>query len=270
MNKIKTIEVDYVIKHLCDWIKDYFADNGPKSNAIIGISGGKDSTIAAALLVRALGADRVIGVLMPNGEQADIEDARRVCKVLGIRSHEINIENIVDATYQAIGYGDSEIDGVKYNTPPRIRMTILYAMASLYNGRVVNTSNQSEIYIGWCSKFGDTAGDFSLFHNLTVTELLMIANACEEIPKDLVYKTPSDGMCGMTDEEKFGFTYKELDNYILNEVIPDYDKLVKIKEMHKRALHKSHAINLPHPNIPHTFIDGDTGAIIENERNFYF
>ena len=244
------ITVAEEIQHIVDWIKHYFIRNGADSKAIIGISGGKDSTIAAALCVNALGADRVIGILMPQGIQADIKDARKVCEFLGIQSYEINIDNTCAELYQALDKGIN--DGAKTtvvinraittNLPARIRMTTLYAIAADVGGRVCNTCNRSENYVGYSTKYGDHAGDFSPLGNYTVRELLAIGDALG-LPHDLVHKTPADGMCGSSDEANLGFTYKELDDYLLEDIVPKYETLKLIEQAHARNTHKM--INIP-------------------------
>ena len=237
-------------EHIVNWIKEYFVKNGPDSKAIIGISGGKDSTVAAALCVKALGKDRVVGVLMPQGIQADIEDARKVCKILGIKSYEINIDDACAALYQSLDKGlyENENDTVVFNRaiytnlPARIRMTTLYAIAAKEGGRVCNTCNRSENYIGYSTKYGDHAGDFSPLGHYTVRELLAIGDALD-LPYDLVHKIPADGMCGHSDEANLGFTYAELDTYLLEDIAPKYESLKLIEQAHARNMHKM--INIP-------------------------
>lgn len=242
------VTVKEEIQNIVDWIKKYFVENGPNSKAIIGISGGKDSTIAAALCVKALGADRVIGILMPEGVQTDIDDARKVCEVLGIRSYEINIASSCNALYRAIDEGydyDHNIynnKAVSTNLPARIRMTTLYAMAAELGGRVCNTCNRSENYVGYSTKYGDHAGDFSPLGNYTVRELLAIGEVLHQemnIPNELIYKAPSDGMCGTTDEENLGFTYEVLDAYLLDGVVPEYEVFKLIEQAYERNRHKN-------------------------------
>lgn len=226
-------------KDVIQWIKDYYKDNSD-GKVIIGISGGKDSTICAALLVEALGADRVIGVLMPNGEQNDISDSYRVCEYLDIKPIEINIGNSYNLLVSRVCDGMHIIpEMIRTNLPSRLRMSTLYAVAALYpNSRVVNTSNLSERYIGYSTKFGDGAGDFSPLGELTVREVLMIGDDLG-LPYNLVHKTPSDGMSGKSDEDKIGFTYDELDNYILYVEDGCSDETVaKIEKMHKANQHK--------------------------------
>lgn len=252
---MKNFKPELQIDHLVGWIRNYFATNGNKNTkAVIGISGGKDSTIAAALLVRALGPKRVVGVLMPNGEQADIADSYRVCTILGIERYVVNIHDAVEAIYQSVdGCENNDFEDycihypvVSTNTPARIRMTTLYAIAGIVGGRVCNTGNRSEKYVGYTTKYGDLAGDFALFHDYTVRELLQVGDLLEEIPHDLIHKAPADGMTGKTDEEKLGFTYEQVDDYLLDGIIPEYDAYRKIVEAHQRNLHKD-AIRLPNP-----------------------
>lgn len=227
--------IDKMIK----WIRNYFEENGnPNTYAVIGISGGKDSSICAKLLVEALGADRVIGVLMPQGKQKDIDVSKRVVKLLGIRSYEVNIgKTVATLLEEALPISMGNYDIVKFNTPARIRMTVLYAIAGAVGGRVVNTCNLSEDYIGWATKFGDAAGDFSPLSDLTVTELLAIGDELG-LPYDIVHKIPIDGLCGKSDEEAFGFPYAVLDKYIRTGEIENLEIKEKIDAMHKRAMHK--------------------------------
>lgn len=228
---------------LVNWIKDYFADNGnPETNAIIGMSGGKDSLIAAALCVKALGKDRVIGVMMPDGEQKDISDARAAITYLGFDGWEINIRGIVEEFYGSLGDYVSLDNSVITNVPPRVRMTVLYGLAAGANARVVNTSNRSERYVGWTTKWGDSVGDLAPLAELTVRELLDIGKYYLDLPKDLLFKTPDDGMSGKSDEEALGFSYEELDDYILDNKYPSAEKLALIKKRHKESEHKRNAI----------------------------
>lgn len=250
-NEEKIFTIAEECENIVNWIKDYFIKNGPDSKAIIGISGGKDSAVAAALCVKALGADRVIGILMPEGKQNDIDDSRRVCEFLGIRSYEINIGSTCRALYQAIDEGYDynhnicHNKAVSTNLPARIRMTTLYAMAAELGGRVCNTCNRSENYVGYSTKFGDHAGDFAPLEEYTVREVLEIGDALD-LPYDLVHKTPSDGMCGSSDEAKLGFTYETLDAYLLDSIVPEYETLKLIEQAHVRGMHKIHSIHIPH------------------------
>ena len=229
-----------------NWIKDYFKSN-PDGKAIIGISGGKDSTIAAALCAEALGADRVIGVLMPNGKQSDIYDSYEVMARLQLQYHVVNIGAACDGLYKFLADAVFLSNGEKAirentmittNTPARLRMATLYAVAALYpNSRVVNTCNRSEDYVGYSTKFGDAVGDFSPLGNLTVREVLEIGDELG-LPEHLVHKTPSDGMCGKSDEDNLGFTYDELDNYILGTGEVSDETIEKIEKLHKLSRHK--------------------------------
>ena len=248
-------------KECINWIKEYFQDN-PDGKAIIGISGGKDSTIAAALCVEALGADRVIGVLMPNGSQADIADSAQVCSILGIESHLIDIAMAYNSISMEIACSFCANDEQPLctvwnnsmfitNTPARLRMTTLYAVAALYpNSRVVNTCNASEDYVGYSTKYGDAAGDFSPLGNFTVREVLEIGDELG-LPKHLVHKTPSDGMCGKSDEDNLGFTYDELDDYILGTGEVSDETRKKIERLHKSSRHKYQPMPMFNPIFDH-------------------
>ena len=226
------------IKNDCvEWIRDFFEKNGPGCNAVLGISGGKDSSIAAALCVEALGKERVIGVLMPQGEQHDIDMAYLLVNHLGIKHHVINIKDAVDGILKNVPK-DLEITAqTLQNLPPRIRMSTLYAVSQSSNGRVVNTCNLSEDWVGYSTRYGDSVGDFSPLSNLTVTEIKEIGYLLG-LPKELVDKTPIDGLCGKTDEDNLGFTYAELDLYIRTGEIADQAKKELIDKKHKANLFK--------------------------------
>lgn len=220
-----------------NWIKEFFAANGADCNAVVGISGGKDSSVAAALCVEALGRDRVIGVLMPKGEQHDIDCARRLVEHLGIKSYEINIKDAVEGLMGSMPENLEISTQTVTNIPPRIRMTTLYAVSQSVNGRVVNTCNLSEDWVGYSTRYGDAAGDFSPMCNLTVTEVKEIGHLLG-LPENLVEKTPIDGLCGKTDEENLGFTYAVLDKYIRTGVCEDKDTKELIDKKHKANLFK--------------------------------
>ena len=230
------------------WIREYFAENGPTASAVVGISGGKDSSVVAALLTEALGPGRVVGVLMPNGIQPDIADSEEIVNLLGIPHVTVNImdgfNGMSAAINEALATGgvpgtskmsrDSEI-----NLAPRLRMSTLYAIAQALpnGGRVANTCNRSEDYIGYSTKYGDAAGDFTILSNLLVHGVIQIGEVLG-LPERLTKKTPSDGLSGMSDEDKIGFTYATLDHYILTGECPDEAIKAKIDRMHRLNLHK--------------------------------
>lgn len=240
----KDFNVVKVTNDLIDWIREYFQKNGPTCNAIIGISGGKDSTVCAGLLVEALGKDRVIGVTMPNGFQDDIEDSIKVTNFLGIRRINVNIydtyralmNGVEDGLY-GIGLKREVSDNTKINMPPRLRMTTLFAVSQTLNGRVVNTCNLSEDWVGYSTLFGDAAGQFSPLGKLTVEEIIAIGDYLG-LPRELVHKTPSDGLCNKTDEDNLGFRYSELDDYINTGVMEDNEKKQLIDKKHRANLFK--------------------------------
>lgn len=221
------------------WIKDWFDINGKDCKAVVGISGGKDSTIVAALCVEALGKDKVIGVLMPNHygwkDAPDIDIAEGVVKHLGIKQINVNIYEVVNSLYKVLPFSMSEQSRI--NMPPRIRMTTLYAVAQSHNGRVANTCNLSEDWIGYSTRYGDSVGDFSPISRLTVTEVKAIGYELG-LPKELIEKVPTDGLCGKTDEDNFGFTYEVLDNYIRTGICEDKNIKEKIDDMHNKNLFK--------------------------------
>ncbi len=218
------------------WIRDWFEENGKGCNAIVGISGGKDSSVVAALCVEALGKDRVIGVLMPCGEQADIDMAKKLVNHLDIKSYEVNIEDAVNGLLgQLKGFEISKQSRI--NLPPRIRMATLYAVGQSMNGRVANTCNLSEDWVGYSTRYGDSVGDFSPLSRLTVTEVKAIGRELN-LPIDLVDKVPIDGLSGLSDEENLGFSYAMLDKYIREGICEDEAKKALIDDKHKKNLFK--------------------------------
>ncbi len=226
------------VKNACvQWIRDWFQENGPGCNAVLGISGGKDSSICAALCAEALGRERVIGVTMPNGIQPDIDDSVKLINHLGIRSYNINIGQSFDALMKEVeaALGHPASDQTRINMAPRLRMTAVYAVSQSNNGRVVNTCNLSEDWVGYSTRYGDAAGDFSPLGGLTVAEVLQIGEVLG-LPHDLVHKTPSDGLCGKTDEDNLGFTYAVLDRYIRTGICED--------EAAKALIDRKHVTNL--------------------------
>jgi len=224
---------------IINWIREYFNKNGQDStNAVVGISGGKDSSITAALCVQALGKDRVLGVLMPQGKQHDIDTSYELVSHLGIKHIEINIDASADTLLESIKKSGVTLNRqAVINTPARIRMSILYAVCASVNGRVANTCNASEDYVGYSTKYGDSAGDFSPLSRLTVTEVKAIGKELA-LPSKFVDKVPEDGLSGLSDEENLGFSYDVLDTYIREGVCEDSALKEKIDRLHKMNQHK--------------------------------
>ena len=237
------------VKNECvEWIRDWFECNGKGCNAVIGISGGKDSSIVAGLCVEALGKDRVYGVTMPNGVQKDISDSLKLINHLGIKYFCVNIGETYNALMAEVKKQLATLDKdvanqTVINMPPRLRMTALYAVSQSVNGRVANTCNLSEDWVGYSTRYGDAAGDFSPLGGLTVQEVKAIGKELG-LPIDLVEKTPSDGLCGKSDEDNLGFTYATLDKYIRTGVCEDPAIKAKIDYKHAKNLFKLEPI--PH------------------------
>ena len=234
---MSNFDVKKVTNDCVQWIKDFFEKNGKDCMAVVGISGGKDSSVVAALCVEALGKDRVIGVLMPQGEQSDIEYSKMLVDFLNITRITCNIEGAVNEVLESFEGVVSPTPQTTTNLPARIRMTTLYAVSQTVNGRVANTCNLSEDWVGYATKYGDAAGDFSPLSQLTVTEVKAIGRELG-LPSELVDKTPTDGLCGKTDEDNLGFTYAELDAYIRDGIEPNEEVKAKIDSMHEKNLFK--------------------------------
>jgi NAD+ synthase len=233
-------------KAIIKWIQDWFKQNGSDCKAVIGISGGKDSTVAAALCVEALGKENVFGVLMPCDYQEDIADSYAIVEFLGIDFMTVNIGLPVDSLLCAIAYprngkGATISDQTRINLPPRIRMATLYAISQSINGRVCCTDNLSESYIGYSTRWGDGVGDFAPLADLTSEEVVAIGDALG-LPQELVHKTPSDGLCGKTDEDSFGFSYDELNRYIRIGECRNIENTKLIEQKHLRNLFKTQPI----------------------------
>ncbi|MBR0542679.1 MAG: NAD(+) synthase [Clostridia bacterium] len=239
-------DVEKITKECVEWVRDFFENNGRDCNAVVGISGGKDSSVAAAVCVEALGKDRVIGVLMPCGEQHDIDMARLLVNHLGIENYTVNIKDAVDGITNSIPFELSRQSTI--NLPARIRMSTLYAVSQSRNGRVVNTCNLSEDWVGYATRYGDAAGDFSPLSHLTVQEVKAVGRYLG-LPEILVEKPPIDGLSGKTDEDNLGFTYAELDRYIRTGEIDDPEKKQKIDKLHKQNLFKLQLMPSFNPNL---------------------
>ena len=244
------------IKNDCvQWIRDWFEVNGKDCNAVIGISGGKDSSVVAALCVEALGKDRVIGIKMPCGEQPDIEDSNKLIKHLGIKSYTMNIWDAVVGIDNQFPTDIEISKQTKINLPPRIRMATLYAISQSVNGRVANTCNLSEDWVGYSTRWGDSVGDFSPLANLTSDEVIAIGNVCG-LPYELTLKVPSDGLCGKTDEDNLGFTYAVLNRYIRTSICEDEAIKAKIDKKHQKNLFKLEPIpSFPYSSEELQFVD---------------
>lgn len=245
---MKEFNAKEVKDRVVQWIRDWFEANGKGCNALIGISGGKDSSIVAGLCVEALGKDRVIGVTMPNGVQKDISDSMKLINHLGIKYCCVNIGETYNALMAEVKKQLATLDKdvanqTVINMPPRLRMTALYAVSQSMNGRVANTCNLSEDWVGYSTRYGDSAGDFSPLGGLTVQEVKAIGKELG-LPIELVEKTPSDGLCGKSDEDNLGFTYATLDKYIRTGVCEDARIKAIIDDKHAKNLFKLEPI--PH------------------------
>ena len=253
-------DVKKVTEECVQWIRDWFKRNGNGCNAVIGISGGKDSSVVAALCCEALGKDKVIGVMMPNGEQSDIACSYDLVMHLGIKYTVVNIGALVEACqagfylHEANSY-TRELNPIvwseqtKINLPPRIRMSMLYAISQSLNGRVSCNCNLSEDWVGYSTRYGDSVGDFAPLAQLTTDEVTAIGDYLN-LPYELTHKVPSDGLCGKTDEDNFGFTYEVLNKYIRTGVCDNEETKKKIDRMYEKNRFKLEPMPcyIPNPN----------------------
>ena len=228
-----------VTEELIQWIRNWFDENGKDCKAVIGISGGKDSSVTAALCVKALGVDRVVGVKMPRGIQPDIDYSNDLCEFLKIKNYTVNIGEATDVLTEEIEkqMGEKLSTQSKINLPPRIRMSTLYAVSQTVNGRVMNTCNLSEDWVGYSTRYGDSAGDVSPLAHLTVQEVKAIGRHLG-LPEKFIEKAPSDGLSGKTDEDNLGFTYAVLDHYIRTGECEDPATKELIDKKHKANMFK--------------------------------
>ncbi|MBR1405098.1 MAG: NAD(+) synthase [Treponema sp.] len=250
-------DVEKVTAEVVAWIQEWISKNGSnETRVVIGASGGKDSSVVSALMVKALGKERVIGVLMPNGEQKDISDSQTLVAHLGIKHFTVNIAKAyegIQSAFEQAGVVSSHEDFspvFKTNTPARLRMATLYGIgAQLGNCRVANTCNLSEDLVGYSTFYGDAAGDFAPINKLTTEEVVAIGDYLG-LPSSLTHKAPSDGMCGKTDEDNLGFTYHELNELARkNAKGANYEKIIA---KYKANLFKVKIIALPcyKPDLP--------------------
>ena len=270
-------DVAKITEEVIEWIQKWISENGnERTKVIVGISGGKDSSVVSALMVKALGKDRVVGVMMPNGEQKDIADSRTLVSHLGIKNFTVNISKAYEGIQRAFAESgvieieenaqsdkkqqtndsscflsnDSFSPVFKTNTPARLRMVTLYGIgAQIGNCRVANTCNLSEDLVGYSTFYGDAAGDFAPINKLTTEEVVEIGDYLG-LPRSLTHKAPSDGMCGKTDEDNLGFTYHEVNEIARqNKKGENYEKIIG---KYKTNLFKVKIISLPcyKPNLP--------------------
>ncbi len=242
-----SFDANKVKEQIVQWIRDWFDANGKGCKAVVGLSGGKDSSVVAALCVAALGRENVLGVMMPNGEQFDIDVSHKLAEHLQIESIVINIKDAYEGVVSELSkHFDSFGGQARVNLPPRLRMAALYAVSQSVNGRVANTCNLSEDWVGYATKFGDGAGDFSPLSMLTVQEVKAVGRSLK-LPDMFVDKVPIDGLCGLSDEDNLGFTYAVLDRYIREGICEDDEIRHKIDRLHEANLFKLQ----PMPTFPY-------------------
>lgn len=240
-------EVEKEIENICKFIKDYYEEH-KLTGAVIGISGGKDSAVVAALLCKALGPENVFGLALPcHSKDEDLEDAKLISNHYGFPLKKFDLTSTYDSFVNEVSdvTGNNDYDNANQNLKPRLRMSTLYYFASALSTNdkryiVVGTSNKSELYVGYFTKGGDSTHDIDLIADFTVSEVIKIGEALG-VPEKVLYKAPSDGLSGRTDEDKLGVTYQNIEDYIYNRDL-DPETKEKVKRLHENSLHK---FNIP-------------------------
>lgn len=248
---MKKFNAELEVNNIVDFIKKYYKDNN-LGGAILGISGGKDSGVVAALLVKALGKENVIGVTLPcHSKEEDRIDAKLISDYYGIELINFDITSTFDAfkdELKSLGtFANEEVKNSDINLKPRLRMSTLYYLAALYSALkgktylVAGTSNKCELYVGYFTKGGDSVHDISLIADYTVEEVIKLGEYLK-VPEKVLYKTPNDGLSNLTDEDKLGVKYKDIATYMEDSTLLDKDTGEKIEKLHKNNLHK---FNIP-------------------------
>ncbi len=235
-------------RNCVNWTKAILEKNH-QTKVVIGISGGKDSSVVAAICAKAIGPENVIGVMMPNGEQKDIADSQSLIAHLGIKSTTVNIGNAFNDLCNAINLSVELSYDTKTNLPARLRMSTLYAVAQTVGGFVANTCNLSEDTVGYATLYGDNAGSFAAISKLTTEEVMEIGDDLG-LPFELVHKVPIDGLQPKTDEDKLGFTYHEVNELIRKGIKgPHFEKIM---DMYRKNKFKLDIVRIPYfdPHLP--------------------
>jgi NAD+ synthase len=200
-------------RNLVRFLKDY-ADDARRKGFVIGLSGGIDSALAAALAVRAVGNSRVHGLILPDDAtpKKDLADAARVATWLGIKTTTRSIQGMIDAIQKTNGRLDRPALG---NAKARCRMILLHAEAANRTALVLGTGNKSEIFCGYFSKYGDGGVDIQPIGDLYKTQVRLLAKHVG-VPKPVLVRAPTAGLwAGQTDEKELGITYATLDRILL-------------------------------------------------------
>lgn len=235
-------------RNVVNWTKAILEKNH-QTKVVIGISGGKDSSVVAAICAKAIGPENVIGVMMPNGEQKDIADSQILIAHLGIKSTTVNIGNAFNDLCNAINLGIELSYDTLTNLPARLRMSTLYAVSQTYGAFVANTCNLSEDTVGYATLYGDNAGSFAPISKLTTEEVMEIGDDLG-LPFELVHKVPIDGLQPKTDEDKLGFTYHEVNELIRKGIKgPHFEKIM---DMYRKNKFKLDIVRIPYfdPHLP--------------------
>ena len=239
-------EKDKIVK----FIKAYY-DRYDLGGVVIGISGGKDSGVVAGLFAEALGPDRIIGVTLPcHSKATDKNDAQKVSDYYGFKMINYDLTKVFDAFKEQVNllgnFTEEELKNSDINLKPRLRMASLYYTAALYTALtgktyiVAGTGNKCEEYVGYFTKGGDSVSDIKVLADLTVDEVIAIGEVLN-VPKEVLYKAPNDGLSNQTDEDKLGVKYKDIAKYMNGEPL-EKDVYQKIKKLHNNSKHK---FNIP-------------------------
>lgn len=226
-----------IVRTISEWIYEKVSTSG-KEGGIVGLSGGIDSAVVAAILNKVFG-QKMLAVLMPchSGSQ-DLDDAMLVVDAFGLPWIKVDLSETYDSLIRAIPYQVSSKPGLHLsNMKPRLRMTTLYCLGQEKNLIVCGTGNRAELAMGYFTKYGDSGVDILPLADLLKGEVILIAKELG-VPPGIIKKPPSAGLWpGQTDEDELGLTYNQIDRYLsTGEAEPGVSE--KIDQAFNRTAHK--------------------------------
>lgn len=235
------------VENIVQFVRNYFSEH-KLGGAVIGLSGGKDSAVVLALLHLALGKENVVALTLPcHSKNEDRSLADVVAKRYGVKVVNVDLSSTYDSEVETIAKSfkatDEELLNSNINLKPRLRTSVLYYFAAALSQVhkkpyiVVGTSNKCELYVGYFTKGGDNVYDLSLIADFDVQEVIKLGEVLG-VPAEVLYRAPSDGISGSTDEEKLGVTYKDISKYINDPNSVEKEVGAKIKKLHESNFHK--------------------------------